>query len=125
MDEEAAASDAGREEAEGSGLQLLAPAGAEDDGCGRPDASRTKGGGGTRRWCCSGSSLCSPEQGGGGIEGKLRGWFVRPGGVDGLDRGSRGRGRPGGASGGGEEDGWDSSLEIRVRSDYIGKVGLG
>ena len=84
VDEEAAASDAGGKEAEGSGLQLLAPAGADDDGCGRPDASRTKGGGGTRRWCCSGSSLCSPEQGGGGIEGKLRGWFW----LVGLDRGN-------------------------------------
>ena len=48
---EAAASDAGREEAEDSGLQLLSPVGADDDGCGRPDASRSKGGGGTRlRW---------------------------------------------------------------------------
>ena len=48
---EAAASDAGREEAEDSGLQLLSPMGADDDGCGRPDASRSKGGGGTRlRW---------------------------------------------------------------------------
>ena len=48
---EVAASDAGREEAEGSGLQLLAPMGADDDGCGRPGASRSKGGGGTRlRW---------------------------------------------------------------------------
>ena len=51
MDEEAAASDAGREEAEDSGLQLLAPVGADDDGSGRLDASRSKGGGGTRlRW---------------------------------------------------------------------------
>ena len=48
---EVAASDTGREEAEGSGLQLLAPVGADDDRCGRPGASRTKGGGGTRlRW---------------------------------------------------------------------------
>ena len=66
MDEEAAASDASGKEAEGSGLQLLAPVGADDDGCGRPDASRTKGGGGTRRWVDVGA----PGQ---GLDGRKQG----------------------------------------------------